>query len=115
MKDEKKKWSGHDGLNVLVLHLVLTEYWYDEIDAGRKLTEYRAMSDHWKRLIWGRRDKITHVRFQRGFKKNPPKMTYEVSEIDVGKCPYEGWDDDYFRIHFGFRIRGMQNEQDQRQ
>ena len=91
-------------VNPLVLYLVLTEHWYDEIDAGRKRCEYRAMSKHWQRLIWERRDKITHVRFQRGFKKNPPKMTFEVRHIDAGPCPYEGWDDFYYRIHF------MQNE-----
>ena len=69
---------------MLTLHLVLTQHWYDETADGRKLTEYRVMSPHWDRLIWERRNNITHVRFQRGFKKNPPTMTFEVEKIDIG-------------------------------
>jgi hypothetical protein len=98
--------SGSDRLEPLVLHLVLTHHWYDEIIAGRKWIEYRAMSDHWKRLIWDRADRITHVRFQRGFKKNPPKMTFDVGMISIGLCPYDGWDDVYYKIAFG----NMQND-----
>jgi hypothetical protein len=83
-----------------ILHLVLTEHWYDETAAGRKSVEYRRIdSPKWKKEIWERREQITHVRFQRGFKKNPPKMLFEVEKIDIGPCPIDGWDGDYFRIH----------------
>lgn len=97
---ERTNDDGPRKVHALVLHLVITEHWYNEIIAGRKLIEYRAMSDHWKKLIWKRRDKITHVRFQCGFKKNPLKMTFEVESIDVGKCPYDGWNDQYYRVFF---------------
>lgn len=33
------------------IHLILTYHWYDEIDAGRKLVEYREQSDYYKRML----------------------------------------------------------------
>jgi len=84
----------------LVLHLVLSYHWYDEIHGGNKYVEYRVMSDHWRKLIWDRRKEITNVCFQRGYAQHPNKMTFEVDSIDIGKCPYDGWDDLYYRIHF---------------
>jgi len=65
--------------------------------AGEKDDEYRAMTVHWKRLIWDRRARITHVRFARGYTKTT--MLRPVHSIDIGLCPYEGWNDSYFRIH----------------
>ena len=82
----------------ITLKLVLTEHWYDEYVSGRKRIEYRVMSPHWKRLIWNRRDRIKRVQFQRAFKKNPPKSSYEVQRIDIGICHIDGWDDHYYRI-----------------
>ena len=99
MKD-KNNAERSDKLKPLVLHLVLTHHWYEEIIAGRKWCEYRKLCPHWKRLIEDRADRITHVRFQRGFKKNPPKITFEVECIDIGDCPYDGWDDEYYRVFF---------------
>lgn len=86
--------------NGITLNLVLTEHWFDEIESGRKRIEYREMSDHWKRLIWDRRDRITHVRFQRAFNKGAKKLTFMVDAISVGKCPYDGWDECYYKIMF---------------
>jgi hypothetical protein len=82
------------------LHLLLTEHWFTETEDGHKLIEYRTMSPHWKSRIWERRHTIQKVRFQRGFKKNPKTMVFNVVKIDIGKCPIEGWDDKYYRIHF---------------
>jgi hypothetical protein len=25
---------------------------------------------------------------------------FDVEKIDIGDCPIEGWDDQYYRIHF---------------
>lgn len=83
----------------LVLHLVLTGYWFDEILAGEKNIEYRERSLYWKRLIWDRRHRITHVRFSRGYTKRT--LMREVRSIDCGGCPYSGWDGQYYRIHLG--------------
>ena len=81
----------------LVLHLVLTGRWFDMMVGGVKNVEYRAMTEHWTRLIWNRRDKITHARFARGYTKET--IVRPVRCIDIGPCPYDGWDGDYYRIH----------------
>lgn len=99
---------------VVVLHLVLAYKWYDMIEAGEKVVEYRAMSDHWrKRLELGRLEAggisrrsgkkrgrgYTHVRFARGYTART--QIFGIRKIDVGSCPYDGWDGDFFRILFG--------------
>jgi len=80
------------------IHLVLTHRWYDEIASGRKRTEYRAKSVQWVKRIWECREDITHVRLARGYTKTT--QTFTVDYIDLGLCPYEGWPDEYIRIHF---------------
>ncbi|MEI6165907.1 MAG: hypothetical protein WCS52_01815 [bacterium] len=80
------------------LHLVLTHHWFDEIAEGRKFVEYRAPSERWMRLIYSRRSEIIHVRFARGYTKQT--MLFPVRLIDIGKCPYEGWQGNFIRIHF---------------
>lgn len=82
-----------------IIHLVLTHHWFDEMVAGRKDIEYRVMSPHWTKLIWGRRGAITHARFSRAY--TPTTILRPVDSIDVGPCPYEGWDADYYRLHLG--------------
>lgn len=87
------------GVNRMVLlHLVLTYHWYDETAHGSKRVEYRAMTPRWRKLIFDKRDEITHVRFARGY--TATMQTYKVEKIDVGSCPIDGWDDQYYRIHF---------------
>ena len=81
-----------------MLNLVLTYYWYDKIEGGNKPIEYRSMSPKWKRDIWERRDTIKKVRCQRAYTKT--HLFKDVEKIDIGKCPYDGWDDNYYRIHF---------------
>lgn len=80
------------------LHLVLTHHWYDETTSGRKRIEYRKITPRWARLIWERRSEIAFVRFARGY--TATTATYRVTQIDVGPCPIQGWDGDYYRIHF---------------
>jgi len=80
-----------------MLNLVLTYRWYDKIEDGSKLIEYRAMSPKWDRDIWQKRGTIKKVRFQRAYTKT--HLFKDVEKIDIGKCPYDGWDDDYYRIH----------------
>ena len=83
----------------LVVHFVLTYHWFDEMTAGRKHIEYRAMTPHWTRLLWERRKQITHARFSRGY--TGTVITRPVWRIDKGPCPYEGWYSDYYRMHLG--------------
>ena len=84
--------------DTVTIHLVLTRHWYDKIAAGPKRVEYRKMSDHWKRLIWDRRESVSRVRFSRGYTKIT--LEFDVTKIDIGPCPYDGWDDTYYRIYF---------------
>lgn len=86
-------------MNVKIVHLVLTYHWFDEMIADRKTIEYRAMTPHWEKLIWAHRDRITHARFSRGY--TATTILRPVLQIDIGPCHYEGWDDDYYRLHLG--------------
>jgi hypothetical protein len=82
----------------LVLHLVLTHHWYDETESGAKCIEYRVMIPRWEKQIWQKRDRITHVRFSRGYTART--IIFPVERIDIGHCPIPGWGGDYYRIHF---------------
>ncbi len=83
----------------MTLHLVLLYHWFDEIAAGRKRMEYRAITPYWLRRIWEQREDFFFVRFARGY--TSVTLDFDVLDIDVGPCPNEGWDDDYYyRIHF---------------
>lgn len=86
-------------LRRLVVHLVLTYHWFDEMTDLRKDVEYRAMTPHWKRLIWDRRDEIAAARFSRGYTSET--IIRPVIGIDIGPCPYDGWHGEYYRIHLG--------------
>jgi hypothetical protein len=80
------------------LFIVLTGHWFTETATGRKRIEYRKMSPFWTRRIWENREAIKTVTFARGYTR--ASLTYNVTKIDVGPCPIEGWQGDYYRIHF---------------
>lgn len=80
------------------LYLVLTGQWFTETASGRKRIEYRKICPHWEKLIWEKRADIKTVTFSRGMTK--VTLTYNVTAIDIGPCPIEGWPGDYYRIHF---------------
>ena len=83
----------------VVLHLVLTGHWFDEMLAGRKHVEYRRCTPHWRRLLWDRRRRITHARFARGYTSRT--ILRPVLAVDCGGCPYDGWEGRYYRLHLG--------------
>jgi hypothetical protein len=78
--------------------LVLTYRWFDLIASGEKRVEYRRIIPYWTRRIWNRRDNIVTVRFSRGYTRYT--TTHRVTKINIGPCPYDGWDGVYYRIHF---------------
>lgn len=96
------------------LHLVLTHHWFDQTTKSKdpKRIEYRSMTTletkgpnrgmptrtRWYKLIYEQREKISRVRFARGYTKTT--ATFAVSKIDIGPCPIPGWAGDYIRIHF---------------
>lgn len=82
----------------ITLHLVLTHHWFNEMESGRKAIEYRAKSDRWRKMIWEKRERITHVRFSFGY--STWTITLPVTLIDSGHCPIPGWDGEFYRIHF---------------
>lgn len=94
METEKKKTSPAP----VSLHLVLTGHWYEQTVHGRKRVEYRTITPHWKKRIWEKRGSIETVTFSKGY--TAEKTSYYVEKIDVGPCPLEGWEGDFYRIHF---------------
>lgn len=93
------------------LILNLKKEWYDQIASGEKTVEYRKLSSYWEGRLcepqprhgfWacGRpfRD-FDVVEFRHGYTKTGAIVRNFV-KIDVGPCPYEGWDCLYYRIHF---------------
>ena len=73
-----------------ILDLSLTYHWFDEIAAGRKLEEYRELTDYYRsRLIfdqWRGSDIFRHydaVRFHRG-QGSPTTMLVECIGIRIG-------------------------------
>ncbi len=82
----------------VTLTLVLATKWFDLTESGEKRTEYREMKECWRKQLWDARDRITHVRFLRGYTSRA--ITFEVKSIDVGPCPIPGWSGTYYRIHW---------------
>jgi len=83
-----------------ILKIALRFHWYDETEIGNKRIEYRRICDTWTTQIWNKREILTHVRFQRGFQTPIRHQMFEIVKIDIGPCPIEGWNDQYYRIHF---------------
>lgn len=81
------------------LTLVLKTHWFKQVAQGKKRVEYRVMNDHWAKRIWEGHETFTHVRFMRGYQKHGA-LTFPITNIDIGPCPYEGWPGDFYRIHF---------------
>lgn len=85
--------------------------WYCQIANGEKLIEYRQVKPYWhSRLIKGIRNftgelipKDWYAIFRLGYYGHNcayPDIVRRIVKIDIGTCPYDGWDGEYFRIHF---------------
>lgn len=79
------------------LSLVLTYHWFDEMAAGRKDVEYRAMTSYWRKRIWEKRHQLTSATFARAYTST--RLPREIFMIDIGPCPYPGWRGKFYRIH----------------
>ena len=78
--------------------------WFAKIWNGEKTIEYRAVSPRYRRLadwVGKGRSRGVFMMFYIGMMSTGPRLLVQVSKIDVGKCPIEGFDGDYYRIHFG--------------
>lgn len=66
------------------LKLVLTDKWFEEIKSGRKTHEYRKYTDFWNnRLKCFINSGEGFVQFQKAYRKNPERMTFEIKGINV--------------------------------
>lgn len=94
----------------------LKKKWYDKIASGEKKVEYRRICEHWARKLFAKwpigpyEEFVLHggmtydepmlAVFRRGYSKIYRDIVRRIVKIDIGPCPYEGWDGEYFRIHF---------------
>lgn len=82
-------------------YLSLKRKWFAKIWNGEKSVEYRAVTPKYKRLAaWIGDARGVFMMFYIGMMKTGPRMLVQVSKIDVGKCPLEGFDGEYYRIQF---------------
>lgn len=89
--------------------LNLKREWFEKIRSGEKRIEYRRVGPYWIgrfcRPIEGGHKirRFNTVEFRCGYSKKDA-IVFEIKNIDIGPCPYEGWDGDYFRIHLGAQL-----------
>ena len=90
------------------LKLVLTDRWFEEIKSGRKTHEYRKFTPFWENRL----DKLYFskdclVQFQKAYRKNPERMTFEIKDIQLvdGTNTDLHTDGLVFDIELGARIK----------
>ena len=72
------------------LHLVLAYVWYDMIERGEKLEEYRSTCDTWNKRIWDKRFVLKKVVLHRGYTKRV--MEFKIDMIAMSLEPYTSVD-----------------------
>ena len=101
------------------LKLVLTDYWFEEIKSGRKTHEYRKATSFWYRRLLSYMQLMAlcnsggavlvrpQVQFQKAYRKNPERMTFEINEITIIDGEYTDLKcvEDVFDIELGERIK----------
>ncbi|MBO5705099.1 MAG: hypothetical protein J6R99_03730 [Alphaproteobacteria bacterium] len=88
-----------------ILNLVLTNFWFEQIKSGKKTHEYRVAKPYWTKRLGNK--KYTYVRFQQAYRKNAPKIIFEIKNIDLlpsGKNTDLKIDVPVFDITLGNRI-----------
>jgi len=81
--------------------LSLKRKWFAKIWNGEKTIEYRRVTPKYRKLAtWIGEARGVFMMFYIGMMKTGPRMLVQVSKIDVGPCPLEGFDGEYYRIHF---------------
>lgn len=82
--------------------LPLKRVWFAKIWNGEKTVEYREVKPYWEKRIgsWVGDNSPKFVLFQIGYMKNGPRILVQVSNTDIGPCPYVGWCGNFYRIHF---------------
>lgn len=83
------------------LVLNMKREWLAKVWNGEKTVEYRERKPYWDRRIggWvGQRGKFVLMVW--GYRRDTPAVLLQVDKVDIGKCPYKGWDGEYYRLHF---------------
>lgn len=76
----------------------LKRKWYDLIKAREKTVEYRELKPYWNTRL-SRLRSGDPIEFRLGYSgKNAIRA--EFTELDIGECPYEGYNGQYIRIKF---------------
>lgn len=101
-----------------ILKLVLTDHWFEEIKSGRKTHEYRKATKFWyQRLLSymrlvalcnsGGKLQRPQVQFQKAYRKNPERMTFEIKKITIIGGEYTDLKcvEDVFDIELGERVK----------
>lgn len=98
-----------------ILYLNLKREWYDMIDAGIKLEEYREIKQYWEDRLgeddFGRFPDI--VEFRNGYHKDARRMKFNIESIEIGMGKLEWgaeWLKKYFVIKLGDRIKPNENK-----
>lgn len=103
-KQSQKSRSLGEGMIKPDLVLNMKRVWFAKIWNGEKTIEYREKKPYWKKRIggWagGFEPIFKFVEMRLGYKGDGPVLLIQVNSVDVGKCPYEGWTGDYYRLHF---------------
>jgi hypothetical protein len=68
------------------------------VEIGVKRTEYRRITLHWQKRIFDKKAQIKTVTFSKGYTSKT--LTFDVTRIRVGLCPYPGWPGYYYCIDF---------------
>lgn len=101
------------------LKLVLTDHWFDEIKAGRKTHEYRKATPFWFQRLLSYMQLVAlcnsggvglvrpQVQFQKAYRKNPERMTFEINKITIIDGEYTDLKcvEDVFDIELGRCIK----------
>ena len=78
----------------------LAFHWYDEIESGRKKTEYRDLSPYWTEHLFKDGDiygqRASFIKFSRGYTKR--NMTWTIRRIDISEK------DGCYMIRLGTRV-----------
>lgn len=84
------------------LVLPLKRGWFAKIWNGEKRTEYRAVKPYWTKRIgaWVDDNAPRFILFRIGYARNTLAMLAQTCGVDIGPCPYPGWDGEYYRIRF---------------
>lgn len=90
------------------LKLVLKYHWFDKIKSGEKNKEYREFKHYWNNRLFRPEGFYSSVEFQRGFKKNPEKMEFEIKRIYLSNEPNDLGLDKVWVIELGRRINSCQ-------